>query len=50
LNDRAQEFAGELDGWAAQAGAGAVIQRVEAGRDAYTAGRDQTVINYRPGE
>jgi hypothetical protein len=33
------------------AGAGSVRQHVRAGRDAYTAGRDQTVINYRrPGE
>jgi hypothetical protein len=31
-------------------GAG-VVQHVHAGRDAYTAGRDQTIINYRdPGE
>lgn len=44
------EFARELAGWAAQANAGGVMQRVEAGRDAYTAGRDQTVVNYRPGE
>lgn len=27
-----------------------VTQRVHAGRDAYTAGRDQTVVNYRSGE
>jgi hypothetical protein len=32
------------------AGAGGVSQQVRAGRDAYTAGRDQTVVNYRPGE
>jgi hypothetical protein len=32
---------------AAAANAG-VAQRVEAGRDAYTAGRDQVVISYRP--
>jgi dienelactone hydrolase len=33
------------------AGAPGVTQQVRAGRDAYTAGRDQTVINYgRPGE
>jgi hypothetical protein len=32
------------------AGAGGVSQQVHAGRDAYTAGRDQTVVNYRPGE
>ena len=43
-------FARELAEWAAQAGAGDVNQRVDAGRDAYTAGRDQTVVNYRPGQ
>ena len=33
------------------AGRPGVSQQVRAGRDAYTAGRDQTVINYRrPGE
>jgi hypothetical protein len=33
------------------AGAPGVTQRVRAGRDAYTAGRDQTVVSYRrPGE
>ena len=33
------------------AGAPGVTQQVRAGRDAYTAGRDQTVTNYRrPGE
>jgi hypothetical protein len=47
---RDEAFARELAGWAAQAGAGSVTQQVEAGRDAYTAGRDQTVIQYRPGE
>ena len=47
---RDAEFARELAGWAAQVGAGGVRQRVDAGRDAYTAGRDQTVVNYRPGE
>lgn len=30
------------------AGAPGVAQHVRAGRDAYTAGRDQTVVNYRP--
>ena len=30
------------------AGAAGVTQQVHAGRDAYTAGRDQTVVNYRP--
>ena len=29
------------------AGAGRVTQQVHAGRDAYTAGRDQTVVSYR---
>lgn len=47
---RDDAFARELAGWAAQADAGGVTQRVEAGRDAYTAGRNQTVINYRPSE
>jgi hypothetical protein len=32
------------------ASAPGVAQQVHAGRDAYTAGRDQTVVNYRPGE
>jgi dienelactone hydrolase len=33
------------------AGAGGVAQHVHAGRDAYVAGRDQTIVNYRrPGE
>jgi hypothetical protein len=33
------------------AGAPGVTQQVRAGRDAYVAGRDQTVVNYRrPGE
>lgn len=33
------------------AGAGGVAQQVHAGRDAYVAGRDQTIVNYRrPGE
>ena len=46
-----QAFAQELAGWAAQAGGGTVTQQVRAGRDAYVAGRDQTVRNYRqPGE
>jgi hypothetical protein len=47
-----QAFAEELAGWAAQVGPdGGVTQQVQAGRDAYVAGRDQTVHNYRrPGE
>jgi hypothetical protein len=45
-----EAFARELAGWAAQAGVEGVIQQVHAGRDAYTAGQDQTVVNYRPGE
>jgi hypothetical protein len=48
---RDQAFAGELAAWAARAGAGGVTQRIRAGRDAYVAGGDQTVINYRrPGD
>ena|ERR1017187_2346485 len=47
---RDDAFARELAEWAAQTGARGVAQRVEAGRDAYTAGRDQTVFQYRPGE
>ena len=46
-----QAFAKDLATWAAQAGSGGVTQHVRAGQDAYAAGRDQTVINYRqPGE
>ena len=29
------------------ASAPGIIQHVHAGRDAYTAGRDQTIVNYR---
>jgi len=46
---RDQGFAEELAGWAAQAGTGGVTQHVHAGRDAYVAGRDQT-IHQRSGE
>jgi hypothetical protein len=42
---RDQAFADELAAWAAQAGAGGVTQHIRAGRDAYAAGRNQTVIN-----
>jgi hypothetical protein len=42
---RDEGFARELTGWAAQAGGVVVTQRMDAGRDAYTAGRDQTVVN-----
>ena len=42
-----QAFAEELAAWAARAEAGGVTQHIRAGRDAYAAGRDQTVINYR---
>jgi hypothetical protein len=46
-----QAFAEELADWAAQARTGGVTQHIQAGRDAYGAGRDQTVTNYRfPGE
>ena len=42
---RDQAFAIELIRWAGQARSDEVTQRVHAGRDAYTAGRDQTVTN-----
>jgi hypothetical protein len=44
---RDQVFAQELAAWAAEAGSVTVTQRVRAGRDAYVAGRDQTITNYR---
>ena len=44
---RDQAFAGELVAWAAQSGSGNVAQYVNASRDAYVSGRDQTVVNYR---
>jgi hypothetical protein len=45
---RDQAFAQELAAWAAQASTGgSVTQHVRAGRDAYVAGRDQTITNYR---
>jgi hypothetical protein len=44
---RDRAFAEDLAAWAAQAGAGGVKQQVSAGRDAYVAGRDQTIVNYR---
>jgi hypothetical protein len=45
---RDQEFASELAAWA---DTGGVTQNIHAGRDAYTAARDQTINNYRaPGE
>ena len=48
---RDQAFAKELIGWAAQAGSrsGGVTQNIHAGRDAYTAGGDQTIYR-RAGE
>jgi len=46
-----QAFAAEVADWAAQTESGGVTQHVRAQRDAYAAGRDQTVVNYRrPGE
>jgi hypothetical protein len=46
-----QAFAAEVAAWAAQTKTGGVAQHVRAQRDAYAAGRNQTVINYRrPGE
>ena len=47
---RDQRFAEDLAAWAAHGG-GAVVQQARAGRDAYVAGHDQTITNYRlPGE
>lgn len=43
---RDQAFAQELAAWAARAGGKTVTQQVHAGRDAYVAGRDQTITNY----
>jgi hypothetical protein len=44
---RDKQLAEELDAWAAQARPGRVTQQVTAGRDAYTAAGDQTIVNYR---
>jgi hypothetical protein len=46
-----QSFAHELVRWATQADSrsGSVTQHIHAGRDAYTAGRDQTIYR-RPGD
>lgn len=41
---RDQAFAAELMRWAAQAPQSRVTQEVHAGRDAYVAGRDQTIF------
>jgi hypothetical protein len=41
-----QAFMQELADWAAQGSASGITQQVRAGRDAYVAGRDQTVTNY----
>jgi len=45
---RDDKFAMELIGWADIVTKNTVLQNVEAGRDAYTAGRDQTVNLQRP--
>lgn len=45
---RDAEFATELVSWAREARPLEVHQTVRAGRDAYTAGRDQTVIRHQP--
>jgi hypothetical protein len=42
-----EDFARDLAEWAAAGGGSNVAQNIHAGRDAYTAGRDQTVVNYR---
>jgi hypothetical protein len=41
-----QVFGRELAGWAVKAGRAPALQSVQAGRDVYTAGRDQVVVNY----
>jgi hypothetical protein len=46
---RDQAFAADLMRWAAQAPQARVTQEVHAGRDAYVAGRDQTIFK-RPEE
>ncbi len=45
--ERDVAFAAELSRWADEARSAGISQQVYAGRDAYTAGRDQTVVNYR---
>ena len=40
-------FAEQMAVWASRAEAGGVVQQIRAGRDAYSAGRDQTIVNYR---
>lgn len=40
-------FAAELGRWADEARSAGISQEIRAGRDAYTAGHDQTVVNYR---
>lgn len=45
--ERDVAFAAELSRWADEARSTKTSQQVRAGRDAYTAGRDQTVVNYR---
>jgi len=44
---RDSEFAMELMRWAYENASPAVHQEVVAGRDAYTAGRDQTIIRHQ---
>jgi hypothetical protein len=44
---RDSEFAMELMNWARENGSPSIHQKVRAGRDAYTAGRDQTFIRHQ---
>ena len=43
---RDQAFAQELAAWANWAAGGTVTQQIHAGRDAYVAGRDQTITSH----
>jgi hypothetical protein len=43
---RDQAFAQELAAWADWAAGATITQQVHAGRDAYVAGRDQTITNH----
>ena len=45
--ERDAVFAAELERWGDQAQSAGINQEIHAGRDAYTAGGDQTVVNYR---
>jgi hypothetical protein len=46
--ERDTVFAAELARWADESRSAGISQEISAGRDAYTAGRDQTVVNGSP--